>query len=311
MREETKLIALIQEPIIEEHLRSLKAEIEVMVADAQALVCTEETIQSVKKTRADLNKRFEELEDKRKAIKIAVLDKYNAFETVYKECVTTPFERADLNLKQKVSEVEDDMKRRCEDAVREYFAELCTAHNVLFLKYEQAGLSISMADAKAKTQPPKRIKEQLLQFVGDISRSVDTISEMENADEIMEVFKQTLDAASAIGIVLERHRRIEEERAAREAREAARVREAEAIKKVEAFAPPTVVQAPVATPAEAPSFAPTAPAQPVEQPQDERIYKSAFIYYGTMSQLKALKEFMNQNGGKYEALKLKDLFPKN
>ena len=304
---EQELISLIQEPIIVEHLRSLKAEIETMVADAQALVCTEETIQSVKKTRTDLNKRFEALESKRKAIKSAVLDKYNAFEAVYKECVSNAFKRADIDLKQKISDVESDMKQRCEDLLRDYFSELCDAHHIDFVTYERVGIVISMADAKAKTQPPKKLREQVTRFVTGISQSMATISEMENADEIMAVFKQTLDSTGAIGTVLERHRRIEAEKAAREARAAARAREAEAVKKVEAFAPPTVVQAPVAMP----SFAPPAPAQPVQQQADNRLKKCAFVYYGTLSQLKELKEFMEKSGGRFETLNLKDLLPKN
>lgn len=292
-----ELISLIQEPIIEEHLRTLKDEIETMVADAVALVCTEETIQSVKATRSALNKRFEELEDKRKAIKAAVLDKYNSFEAVYKECVTTPFKRADLDLKKKVSDVEVEMKRRCENALREYFLELCEAHHIDFVPYERLGITISMADAKAKTQPPKKLREQVTQFITGVARSVETISEMENADEIMQEYKRILDAASAIGTVLERHRRIEEEKAAREARAVAKAQEAEAVRKVEAFAPPTVVQTPVEAPTEAPSFAPPTP---VQAAQDERIYKCKFTAFATKAQLKRLKEFMNTEGIRYE-----------
>ena len=61
-----ELIVIKQLPIIEEQLKTLSEEIDKKVTDATALVCTEETIKQVKTTRADLNKQFAELEEKRK-----------------------------------------------------------------------------------------------------------------------------------------------------------------------------------------------------------------------------------------------------
>lgn len=275
----TELISLVQIPVIEERLLEVKERVDKRVADAMALVCTEETVQSVKATRSELNKEFGELENLRKAVKAAVLDPYNRFEAVYKECVSIAYKSADADLKQKVNDVETDMKRRCEDGLREYYTELCAAHHIDFIPFERTGVVVSLADAKAKTQPPKKLREQLSQFVAKIEHDVALIASMDDADEIMEAYHRSLDAAVAIGIVQERHRRIEEAKAARAAREEAQSREAEAVKKVEAFAPPVVREPEVAA---------------------EPIARYRFTVTATKTQLKKLKEFMNMEGIQYE-----------
>lgn len=270
------LIQVKQLPIIEEKLRSMKSEVDKRVEDALSLVCTEETIQSVKAVRADLNKEFQALEDQRKEVKKAVLGPYEQFEAVYKECVSDAYRWADLELKKKITDVETDLKKRCEDGLREYFSELCVAERVDFVRYEQAGIVVDMASAKQKT--PKKLREKLADFVAGIARSMELISGMDDAEEIMVEFKRSLDAPAAISTVQERHRRIEAEKEAQMLREEQRAREAEAVAKVEAVSPPAV-EAPVET---------------------EKVYRCTFTVCATKPQLKKLKEFLIQEGIRYE-----------
>ena len=63
------LIQIRQLPIIEEHLQQVKEEVTAKVKEAQALICNDETVKTVKSTRADLNKIFKEYESKRKEVK--------------------------------------------------------------------------------------------------------------------------------------------------------------------------------------------------------------------------------------------------
>ena len=160
--------------------------------------------------------------------------------------------------------------------MREYFAELCAAERVDFVRYEQAGIVVDMASAKQKT--PKKLREKLADFVSGIARSMELISDMEDAEEIMVEFKRTLDAPAAISTVQERHRRIEAEKEAQAFREEQRAREAEAVAKVEAAASPTVEP-------------------PVEA---EKVYRCTFTVSATKPQLKKLKEFLIQEGIRYE-----------
>lgn len=272
-----ELIRVTQLPVIEERLRSMKDQVDKTVGDAMSLVCTEETVQTVKSIRAGLNNQFKELEEQRKAVKAAVLGPYEQFERVYRECVSDRFRQADGELKGKIDAVETAIKSRCEAELRDYFAELCAARHIDFLKFEQAGIRVDMASAKAKT--PKKLREQLSSFVDGVAHGTELISAMESAEEIMVEFKRTLDAAAAVSIVHERHRRIEAEKEAQAAMEAARERERQAVDKVDAVAPPV----PVAPPAE-----------------QETVLRCAFTVYATKTQLRKLKKFLNQEGIRYE-----------
>lgn len=270
------LIQVTQLPIIEERLRSVKDDVDARVSEAVSLVCTEETVKAVKAARSDLNKQFQELERQRKAVKSAVLEPYERFESVYRECVSNAFRDADMKLKAKIDSVESEMKQRCEDELREYFSELCAAQHVEWLGYERAGVRVDMASARQKT--PKKLLEQLVQFVSRVSSDVERISEIEGAEEILVEYKRTLNAVDAIGVVHERHRRIESERAAQEARAVQRERESEAIARVEAVAPPVIL----------------------EEKEPERFYKCAFTVRATMEKLKKLKKFLIEEGIEYE-----------
>lgn len=274
-----ELIQVVQLPVIQERLRSMKEAIGREVEEACSLACTEETIQAVKNKRAELRKLLDGLEVQRKAVKTAVMGPYNAFETVYKECVADALKSADAALKGKIDEVETEQKRRCEDGLREYFAELRAVHHLDWLTYERAGIKVDMASAKAKT--PGKLRKQLAEFVVRVNDGVNLIASMDNADEIMVEFRECLDASKAIGIVLERRRRIEEEAASKSERDAAKVKEDEAVERVlevqkSYLQPPTLA----------------APQEPV--------LKCTFTVRTTKAQLKRIKEFLEKEGIQYE-----------
>lgn len=277
------LIKVTQLPVIEERLRSMQERVKARTDEAMAMVCTPDTLTAVKATRADLNKDFAALEEQRKAVKKAVMGPYEAFEAVYKECVSDAFREADAALKNKIGAVEADLKGRVEQEAKDYFHELCMAEHVEWLSWGQSGISINMTDARQKTH--KSLREKITTFVTGVARGVEAISGMEDAEEILAEFKHCLDAATAIRIVQERHERIEDERRAAEARRAAMEAQKAAVEKVDAVAPPTAVSTPVAAPA----------AQ-----EDTKVYKCSFTVRATKEQLKKLKEFMCKEGIKYE-----------
>jgi hypothetical protein len=280
----TNLIQVVQLPVIEERLRSMKEAVIDQTAAAMALVCNDETLAQVRAVRADLNKTFKDLEEQRKAVKMDIMGPYEAFEKVYKECIADIFKKADSDLKGKITAVEDGIKADCEAKMREYFYEISVAERVEWLEYERAGIKIDLATARQKSHA--KLREQIAAFVVGVAQAVNTISKMEDADEIMAEYRQCLDMGRAIGIVQDRHQRIEEERQEAEARRAAQEAQAAAVQKVEAVAPHTVLEPPVAS--------------PVPQQEDEKVYKCSFTVRATKAQLKRLKEFMNQEGIRYE-----------
>lgn len=237
------LIELRQLPIIVEYLSTQKEKWERDALEAEAMVCTEDTLKAVKEKRTEIGKEFEYIEARRKAVKSAIMEPYNAFEKIYRDCITDQYKRAYMSLTSKINEVESDIKSSCEESLRDYFAELCAVHHLDWLTYEQAGIRVDMASARAKT--PKKLREQLSAFVAGVAESVDRINTLEDAGEIMVEYQKTLDAAGAICTVKERHRRIEEQKKFQEARDAIRAQEAESVRRVEALAPPVVVESQV------------------------------------------------------------------
>lgn len=261
-----------QLPVIEERLLSVKAYVDEAVKNALSLACTEETLADVKKSRADLNKMFQQLETGRKAVKAAVLAPYEQFESTYKTCVSDAFKNADGELRQKIAETEQGIKSRCEEELRAYFAELCAVHHLDFIRFEQTGVRVDMAAAKAKT--PKKLKEQLLFFVENVAHAVATIAAVDNAEEVMAEYRRTLDLGGSIAAVQDRHRREVDAKKALEALNEAKAQEAEIIKQVEAFAPPVVKETP-------------------------KTVTATFTVTDTVERLRMLKQFLVANNFKF------------
>lgn len=274
---DNNLMKVTQLPVIEEHLRSRKEQTEQRVAEAMSLVCTDETLTSVKNIRAEMNREFADAETQRKAIKAAIMEKYDSFESVYRECIADPYKRADADLKDKIDATESEIKSRCEEMLLGYFRELCAVNEIDFLSFGQTGVKVDMASARAKT--PKKLMEQIKLKVDGVAQDMKTIGTMgENAPEIMVEYKNNLDLSLAISVVNERHRRAEEER--------------EAVKRH------TVTPAARAagdTVAAAPQVAP----KRVEQAAVERLTVS-FRVTDTRERLRLLKQFLVSNGYQYE-----------
>lgn len=277
--EVSRMLICTQPPVISENLLDLQERV-VSIADmVSQLPRVPESLPQVKKARSDLRKYFGSLEEQRKAVKAAVMAPYNEAEAKYKALVSGPIGLADNLCKDFVDEVEANVKQECEDGLREYFAELCAANHVEFLRYEQSGVVVDMASARQKT--PKKLREQLAQFAARVASDVDRISEMEDADEIMVEYQKTMNVADAIGTVLERRRLIQKQKEEAMARAAAKAADAEAVQKVEAVSPPVEILK-----------------ESAHEP--EKQLRCTFTVTATMPQLKRLKEFLNQEGIRYE-----------
>ena len=281
MPDNTDLVPMLvctQQPVISENLVDLQERVASIADMVNQLQKVPDSVPQVKKARADLRKYFDSLEEQRKAVKAAVMAPYNEAEAKYKALVSGPIQSADRLCKDFVDGVELEMKQACENGLRDYFDELRAANHVEFLKSEQAGIVVDMASAKQKT--PKKLREQLVQFVARVASDVDRIAEMDDAEEIMVEYQKSLNVADAIGTVLDRHRRIQAQREADQARSIVKAAAAEAVRKVDAVAPPVEVQK-----------------EPVPE---TNVFKCTFTVTATKPQLKRLKEFLNQEGIRYE-----------
>ena len=80
-------IKLVQMPVIQHKLVEVGKEVKRRIEELNLpnLIATEDTIQSLKTLRADLNKEAKEFEDSRKMIKTKINEPYDEFEQVYKK----------------------------------------------------------------------------------------------------------------------------------------------------------------------------------------------------------------------------------
>lgn len=269
-----EIIVVKQLPVIEEQLQSIKKAVTAEVEDALQLVCTADTVNSVKDVRAKLNKQFAEFENKRKEVKKAVAAPYEQFELVYKDCITNVYKNADVELKNKIDSVEYELKEAKRVEIKEYFDEYLQAKNIDFITFENANINVTLSASM------KSLKEQAKAFIDRVSDDLALIDTQEYKDEITVEYKNTLNVSNAITTVTARHKAIEEEKARQEERNKKALEEAAHI---ESLPVAQVIDEPLAAPKEA-----------------EPILTVKFTVKGTKSQLKVLKEFLNNEGYDYE-----------
>jgi len=296
MAQETALqvIELQQLPIIVERLHSVKADIEQRTADALSLVCTEQTYKSVKDARAQLTKEFKEYEAQRIAVKEKILEPYTEFEKVYRECVTVPFQTADTELKRKITDVTSGIVAQKTDVVQEYYNELVAAAGIDWMDDLTYRPKVNMSDSVTA------LKKQAKAFADGIVSDVTAIDAMESSAEVMVEYRKNLDLPTAIKVVDNRHKALEEQRRMEERRVRQAEREA-AAEKVRAAAAAAAQTQP--EPAQEISVDPEMPVQPdvepVSQPKPEPILMTRFYAKGTKAQLIGLKNYLEKEGIEY------------
>ena len=270
------LIEVKQLPVIEEQLRSVSTVIDERVKNATSLVCTEESVKTIKEIRTELNKDYKEFETKRKLVKEQVLKPYNDFENVYKECISDKFRNADLILKGKIDNVENELKAKKEKEIKEYFEEYKTANNSGFITYEQAKINVTLSASM------KSLKEQAKQFIDKIVDDLKLIETQEHKTEILVEYKQTLNVSQAITSVTNRFKAIEEEKKKIEQEKELQKFVVDTAKESDKYNEQIILNSPS-----------------VEE-KTEEILTLKFTVRGTKTKLRELKQFLESGGYDYE-----------
>lgn len=283
-QETTALINIVSLPEIQENLRALKERWEAKSAEAESLVCTEESVQSIKAARAEMRKEFEAADEQRKAVKAQYVAPWNAVEATWKACVADPFKRADEAYKTKLGAFEGEIKARCIEELKRYYAELQQTERLEWLPFERAmsfgGVKVNLSDAK--TRSARKLKDALAEVTSRIALDVERIEKMHDAAAIMAEYKISLDVGAAVSAVQERKRREEAERDLAQRRQEEEARRAEAIAKVEAAAPVSVA--------------------PPEKKEPEKVFPrfTFTVLDCTRPQLIGIREYLKQEGIRYE-----------
>lgn len=273
MKEEiNELIVVEQLPIIRYKLEQLKVEIQEKVDNAKALVVNEDTVKEVKGIRADLNKEFTQLEESRKAVKKAIMSKYDEFEEIYKENVSNLYKQADSDLKTKIDNVENQLKYNKEFELKEFFEEQARSYEILdYVNFNEIGLNITLSASM------KSLKEQIIEYCEKIVKDIKLIELEDNSDEIMLEYTKCKDYIQAKAIVLERHKQLEQLKQKQEEQTKEQEIKEEMIQKVEEVTIPKVIEE-----------------------EQEQIFEVTFTCKGTKEQLKSIKQFLIENNIEYK-----------
>ena len=278
-----ELIRVVQLPKIEEHLQSIKVAVTQKVNDALSLVCTEDTVKSVKAVRADLNKDLKDFEERRKAVKKAIMTPYEQFEAVYKECISDTYKRADIELKAKIDSVENELKEAKRTEVEAYFEECSKSVGVDFVKLSDLNLNITLSASV------KSLKRQVKEYFDKVIQDLALIATLEHTTEILVEYRKTLDVSDAVLTVQERHKAIAEQEKRNAEASIIAEKQAETVEKVEKAVRESATEE---------ISAPEVEEAPPEG--NEPVYEATFRVTGTLAQLKALKKFLNDGGYQYE-----------
>lgn len=283
MSNTAELIRVVQLPEIEEHLQSIKIAITQKVNDALSLVCTEDTVKSVKAVRADLNKDLKDFEERRKAVKKAIMTPYEQFEAVYKECISDTYKKADIELKAKIDSVENELKKAKRTEVEAYFEECSKSVGVDFVKLSDLNLNITLSASV------KALKRQVKEYFDKVIQDLALIATLEHTTEILVEYRKTLDVSDAVLTVQERHKAIAEQEKRNAEASIIAEKQAETVEKVE-----KAVRESGAEEISAPEVEEAPPEG------NEPVYEATFCVIGTLAQLKALKKFLKDGGYQYE-----------
>ena len=271
-----EIIVVKQLPVIEQQLAQIKEHVTERVETVTSLIVTEDTVKAVKKARAELCAEFTSWEEMRKEVKKAIITPYEKFEEVYNDCISNSYKTADKLLKQRIDEVENELKAKKAVEVKSYFEEYLESKSIDFITYEQAGINVTLSASL------KNLKEQAKAFIDRIEsdlKLIETFTDLKA--EILVEYKKSLNVSDAITGVKARAKAVQEEQARQEAEAEKRAAEAQRVAEIKAAAPEVI-----AAPAEV-------------QPEEPKL-TLRFTVKATKTKLRELKKFLDEEGYEYE-----------
>jgi hypothetical protein len=143
----TNEIRLVQHPVIAHalHTAGVKVTERLLELNIENTIATTDTVKGLKDLRTELNKELADYESQRKYLKEGILNPYNEFEAVYKTEISDKYKAAIDLLKDKIAVVENRIKEEKREAVKSYFVELCLSEDIDFVSFNQLGLDINLS----------------------------------------------------------------------------------------------------------------------------------------------------------------------
>lgn len=282
-------IAIIEQlPKITEKIKEVGAELDKRLEDLKldSLVCNEETRKSIKELRTNLSSELKDFESQRKEIKAKINEPYDAFNKAYEEEIKTKYQQADLTLKAKIDEVENELKAKARKLALEYFNEYKASKVNLkdnYLSFAELNLSIGLDALTDKGALVKKYKDVIIAKVDNVERDIETINTMAHNDEILVEYLKNKNLSLAIKEVNDRHVILDQVQRDYEIVQEKQKQEEQVIEKVE-----EVLSAPIEKQTYFDDF--------TEQEKVEEMYEMTFTVKATLPRLKELKNYLIKEG---------------
>lgn len=248
---------------IEDNIQQVKEYALAVKEYYQDITFTEETKKDAETQKAEVNKQKKQVADFRKQIVARYNEPIKLFEETAKETEKILGETYDY-INSQVKAFDEKELEQIEEKAKTYFEEYKLSKDIDFVEFEQIGLSITKGLLTSTGNLTKKALDSINEFVDRIQKDVELIKTLEFNDEILVEYKKTLNCASAIADVQDRHRQLEEMEKKKEPLTDEKVQE-----KISHVSAPKV---------------------------EEKKYSMTFTVYGTMDKLKELKEYLVKEG---------------
>lgn len=240
------------------------------------IVVSEESKQEVKKVRTNINNILKQFEDKRKEVKAKCLEEYNFFEEKYEQEVKGKLTKASDELGNKIKDIEEKQVEEKSFKVFTFIREHIKANHLENVitevdVREYAGLKLNLSTSE------KSLKDNALAFIERVANEVKLIEMEETPSNLLYEYKQNgFDLTKAKLTLIERQKQIEELAKQREEVQEVIKEEVKVEEVVETI---------------------TAPKEVVEE---DEMLECQFQVKGTLAQIKAIKNFLNELGVEYK-----------
>ena len=199
-----EIVKIEQMPKVFSQLEMIGTFIDEKIKDIDTLDCTEENKQEVKQRRTEINNILKELDDRRKFIKNKILEPYEMFNEKYEQECKDKLVNASEVLKEKIDTIEEQQKKEKYNELFDFAMEYFVANDLQdIVKFEDIGLNITLSASI------KSLKEQVISFCEKIKQDIELIKMEEYRDEILYEYKRNHNFVECKKLVLDRHKEID------------------------------------------------------------------------------------------------------
>ncbi|MCB7321266.1 DUF1351 domain-containing protein [Lacrimispora sp. 210928-DFI.3.58] len=279
---------------IEWNFEELKAEVSAASQEYAVSVYTDDTIKQAKTDRAKLNKFVDALNSKRTEIRRQLLKPDEQFGKEVKELAGI-VQKAIDNIDGQIKDYERRQKEEKTAKIRDFYDANIHDDIEKYLPFERV---MKPEYANASTSM-KSIREEILALIQKVYEGLAILNDVDSkyVGDMKQVFLRTYD----IGAAISERNRLEKEEEKRRVFEEDRARQkAECEARMKAEAEHVMAAGRSAAPMPSPAAIPIPKEQPAIETVEDPVNVVDFRVYATRDQLMRLKEFLKNNGIRFE-----------